>query len=112
MRTRLPFLLLFCFTALAGCAAKSGQEPGVTVWENGSRRVIPAARFDEAAYLGRGFYRTVDAAGNPLYVLIPETDAPKDITFVAGSGTGKERSFGGLAGQFTGQRTATGALHP
>ena len=103
-------ILLLCLALGAGCAAKPGRGPGVTVWENGVARTVSQQEFDEKDYLGRGFYRTAGPDGKPFYTRIAASDAPKDTTFISGSGTGKERSFGGLDGQFTGKLTPAGVM--
>ena len=109
---RIPALsiLLLCLALGAGCAAKTDSGPGVTVWENGVARTVSQREFDEKNYPGRGFYRTTGPDGKPLYVRIAASDARKDTTFISGSGVGKERSFGGLDGQFTGKPTPTGVM--
>lgn len=113
MRAIPVFMLFLCILGVSACAAaKPEPSPGVNVWENGSARVIPASRFDEAAYLARGFHKATAPGGTTLYVRIPASDRPKDITFISGSETGKERSFGGMDGQFIGKKTPTGTLMP
>lgn len=103
MRNLTSLFALLGLMCATGCTA--GHEPGQTVgvWENGHRRNVAASTFDEQACLKKGFYKTRDQHGDVLYVRIPDTDLPKDITFITGTETGKERSFGGLGGQFTGR---------
>lgn len=113
MRTTTLFLLFFCTLGVAACAAvKPEAGPGVTVWENGSARTVPASRFDEATYLARGFHKATAPGGTTFYMRIPASDRPKDITFMSGCGGGRERSFGGMDGQFIGKKTPTGTLMP
>lgn len=113
MRTTTLFLLFLCTLGTAACAAaKPEQGPGVSVWENGSTRTVPASRFDEAAYLSRGYHKATAPDGTTFYMRIPASDRPKDITFMSGCGGGRERSFGGMDGQFTGKKTPTGTLMP
>lgn len=111
-----PLLLLAALLFAGGCAAPvRGLEAGaapVRVWEAGAYRNIPAACFNEREYLARGYLKNTDAEGKTIYVLIPATDQPKDITFMGGEGSGRETSFGGFAGQFTGVRTPQGILLP
>ena len=116
MRKGIRFLLLSLLAGMAltagACAARDTGAPSVRVWESGGYREIPISRFNERAYLERGYIKNTDAEGNTLYVLIPSTDRPKDVTFLGGTGTGKEASFGGFDGQFTGKRTPMGILLP
>lgn len=89
--------------AAAGAARDKEQGPTVTLIESGKKREVPLAGFDEQRYLARGYLKNTDADGNTVYIFIPDSDREKDVTFIIGSGSGKEASFGGRAGQFTGK---------
>lgn len=103
----LTMLVLMCCAVLflAACAVcnKTADGPTVKLVEPGKIREVPAACFDEKNHAARGWIKNTDARGQVIYVRIPDTDRKKDTTFLSGPGTGKERSFGGYDGQFTGR---------
>ena len=99
------FGLLLC-TACAGRQAASG--PTVILQEDGKTRQVPAAGFDEAAYLKRGYIKNTDGQGHIIYVFVPETDRPPEEAF--GQNIGKGRAWYGDrgGGQGRGGMGATG----
>ena len=83
--------------SLAACADRQAANgPMVLLEENGKRRQVPAACFNEAAWLKRGYLKNTDGKGNTLYVLVPETDRPKETAF--GQNIGKGRAWYGDRG--------------
>ena len=67
--------------AVAGCADRQAAGPTVILHENGVVRRIPAARFDEASYLKRGYIKNTDGQGNVIYVYVPKQDYQEQNSF-------------------------------
>lgn len=116
MLKRITFVAV-CLAALpllfaAGCATREPGGPVVRVWDAGAYRYVPADEFDEQTYINRGYFKNRDPEGNVIYVRIPKTDKPKDVTFLIGNKGGNETSFGGTGGHFTGKRGPLGIMMP
>ena len=79
--------LLLCS---AGCACR--QTETVALNEGGKIRRVPAAGFDEADYLKRGYVKNTDSKGDVIYVRVPATDTPPDSTFRGMGGGNTENS--------------------
>ena len=71
--------LMLSLSACADRQAASG--PMVTLEESGKRRQVPAADFNEAAYLNRGYIKNTDGQGNTIYVFIPKQDYAEQPAF-------------------------------
>ena len=85
--------LLLC----SACAHRqSASGPTVILHEDGKIRQVPAAGFNEAAYLKRGYLKNTDGQGNTIYVFVPETDRPPEEAF--GQNIGKGRAWYGDRG--------------
>ena len=85
--------LLLC-SACADRQAASGST--VILHEDGKIRQVPAAGFNEAAYLKRGYLKNTDGQGNTIYVFVPETDRPREEAF--GQNIGRGRAWYGDRG--------------
>ena len=105
-------IALVALSALLLCAACADRQaasgPTVILQEDGKIRQVPAAGFDEAAYLKRGYMKNTDGQGNTIYVFVPETDRPPEEAF--GQNIGKGRAWYGDrgGGQGRGGMGATG----
>ena len=86
--------LMLSLSACADRQAASG--PMVTLEESGKRHQVPAADFNEAAYLKRGYIKNTDGQGNTIYVFVPETDRPPEQAF--GQNIGRGRAWYGDRG--------------
>ena len=71
--------LMLSLSACADRQAASG--PMVTLEESGKRHQVPAADFNEAAYLKRGYIKNTDGQGNTIYVFIPKQDYAEQPAF-------------------------------
>ena len=68
--------------SLAACADRQAASgPMVILEENGKRHQVPAAGFNEAAYLKRGYIKNTDGQGNTIYVFIPKQDYAEQQAF-------------------------------
>ena len=70
--------------SLAACADRQAASgPMVTLEENGKRHQVPAADFNEAAYLKHGYIKNTDGQGNTIYVFVPKRDYAEQQAFRA-----------------------------
>ena len=75
-------VLLGLMLNLAACADRQAASgPMVTLEESGKRHQVPAADFNEAAYLKRGYVKNTDGQGNTIYVFVPKQDYAEQPAF-------------------------------
>ena len=94
---RIAFAALSGLLLCAACADRQAASgPTVILHEDGKIRRVPAADFNEAACLKRGYMKNTDGRGDTIYVFVPETDRPPETNF--GQNIGKGRAWYGDRG--------------